>query len=273
MSLNGGTLRDSQGRTGYIASNYQFQFDDPPQAGALATDGFSMCSGRLALAGSTTFYRCLSGTFYNLYSQSWAPQCEPVTIVPVPCDAGPSTGDGGSGGGGGSVPPGTTLVPTTLVTVLSDGQPQVVSTEVPLCQIGDGQVQGQTGPCASAPRPPAPSASPAVCQIGDGQVQGQTGPCESAPPAPEASPSPEVCQIGDGQVQGQTGPCAPPATAPTPAPAPTPAAGAQPQLCEIWGDGHIRAPPPAGAQYQGSWGSSDQGFGGGSPGGGSPGGW
>jgi hypothetical protein len=30
-TLSGGILKDAQGRTGYIASNYQFQFDGPPQ--------------------------------------------------------------------------------------------------------------------------------------------------------------------------------------------------------------------------------------------------
>jgi hypothetical protein len=30
-TLSGGVLKDSQQRTGYIASNYQFQFDGPPQ--------------------------------------------------------------------------------------------------------------------------------------------------------------------------------------------------------------------------------------------------
>ena len=32
MSLNKGTLKDNLGRIGYIADNYQFQFDGPPQA-------------------------------------------------------------------------------------------------------------------------------------------------------------------------------------------------------------------------------------------------
>jgi hypothetical protein len=31
ITLSGGILKDSQQRTGYIASNYQFQFDGPPQ--------------------------------------------------------------------------------------------------------------------------------------------------------------------------------------------------------------------------------------------------
>lgn len=31
LTLNGGVLKDSQGRTGSIVANYQFQFDGPPQ--------------------------------------------------------------------------------------------------------------------------------------------------------------------------------------------------------------------------------------------------
>ena len=81
LTLADGILKDSHGRTGYIASNFQFQFDDPPQAGALITAGFSTCAnGSLALGGSNVFYQCLSGNFYNLYNTNWAAQCSPVTI-------------------------------------------------------------------------------------------------------------------------------------------------------------------------------------------------
>jgi hypothetical protein len=81
LTLNNGVLKDGQGRTGYIASNYQLQFDAPPQAGALFTSGFSVCgNGSLALGGSNVFYQCLSGSFYNLYDRYWAAQCSPVTI-------------------------------------------------------------------------------------------------------------------------------------------------------------------------------------------------
>ncbi|KAF7507787.1 hypothetical protein GJ744_010088 [Endocarpon pusillum] len=81
LTLNDGVLKDAQGRTGYIASNFQFQFDAPPQAGAIYTSGFSVCSnGSLALGGSNIFYQCRSGDFYNLYDRYWAAQCSPVTI-------------------------------------------------------------------------------------------------------------------------------------------------------------------------------------------------
>jgi hypothetical protein len=81
ISLNNGILTDSVGRTGYIAANYQFQFDKPPQAGAIYTAGFSLCAnGSLALGGSNMFWQCLSGSFYNLYDRDWAAQCSPITI-------------------------------------------------------------------------------------------------------------------------------------------------------------------------------------------------
>ncbi|MCJ1299183.1 hypothetical protein MMC08_001975 [Hypocenomyce scalaris] len=86
LTLAGGQLHDSIGRTGYIASNYQFQFDAPPQAGAIYTGGWSICgNGSLALGGSTVFYSCLSGTFSNLYDESTGAQCYPVNIDTVGC--------------------------------------------------------------------------------------------------------------------------------------------------------------------------------------------
>jgi len=37
ITLADGQLTDSEGRTGYIASNRQFQFDSPPQTGAVCS--------------------------------------------------------------------------------------------------------------------------------------------------------------------------------------------------------------------------------------------
>ena len=60
------------------------RFDAPPQSGSIYTAGFSVCNnGSLALGGSTTWYQCRSGDFYNLYDRWWAPQCNPVTINAV----------------------------------------------------------------------------------------------------------------------------------------------------------------------------------------------
>ncbi|RPB27248.1 hypothetical protein L211DRAFT_780497, partial [Terfezia boudieri ATCC MYA-4762] len=79
--LENGILKDSQGRQGYIADNYQFQFDAPPQATPYATSGFFTCAdGTIGLNGSNIFYQCASGNFSNIYDRAWAPQCEPIKL-------------------------------------------------------------------------------------------------------------------------------------------------------------------------------------------------
>ncbi|KAH6618261.1 putative covalently-linked cell wall protein [Chaetomium sp. MPI-SDFR-AT-0129] len=186
VSLNNGVLTDGLNRTGYIASNYQFQFDGPPQAGALYTAGYSVCANNsLALGSSAVFWECASGTFYNLYDRKAADQCSPVEIIVIPCgdDADSQGGRGNaegtpSGGVGQTV--GSEIITTTVVIPLSDGQPQVITTTsvVYICQIGDGQVQGHSTPCDAAI--PTITQAP-VSQISDGQIQ--------------------VTQISDGQVQ------------------------------------------------------------------------
>jgi hypothetical protein len=140
LTLSDTVLTDAHNRTGYIASNYQFQFDNPPQAGAIYTAGFSACTnGSLALGGSAVFWQCASGTFYNLYDRYWAEQCEPALIVALPCGGDSEVGGPQSGGASETVV-GTQVVTTTMVVPLSDGQPQVVTTTsvVYICQIGDG---------------------------------------------------------------------------------------------------------------------------------------
>ncbi|KAK3303665.1 uncharacterized protein B0T15DRAFT_281688 [Chaetomium strumarium] len=136
LELNNTVLTDSHSRTGYIASNYQFQFDQPPQSGAIYTAGFSICqNGSLAFGPSTIFWRCRSGTFWNLYDRWFAEQCEPAEVVVLPCVENPTpSADQGS-------VVGTQVVTTTIVSPLADGQPQVVTTTtaILICQIGDGR--------------------------------------------------------------------------------------------------------------------------------------
>ncbi|KEF59655.1 uncharacterized protein A1O9_04501, partial [Exophiala aquamarina CBS 119918] len=139
LTLTDSNLYDQAGRTGYIAANYQFQFDDPPQAGAIYTSGFSLCANNsLALGGSAIFYQCLSGDFYNLYDRDWADHCVAVYFMALISSAPAPTG---------------TVVAS--VTQLSDGQPQ--ASTVVVSQISDGQPQATTG---------VP-----VSQISDGQPQ------------------------------------------------------------------------------------------------------
>lgn len=195
LSLKDGVLLDAKDRTGYVADNYQFQFDKPAQTGAIYTAGFSACgNSSLALGGSAVWYQCLSGSFYNLYDRHWAEQCEPVLLQIVSCD-GASSGGGGGGGGAGSV------YTTTAIDQIDDGQVQAKPTVV--TQIGDGQIQAPGGVVTQIDdgQIQVPSSVPAVSQIEDGQIQ---APTDTAPPAPP------VTQIGDGQIQAPTETAAPP---------------------------------------------------------------
>jgi len=171
IGLQNGVMTDAKGRTGYIASNYQFQFDGPPQAGAIYTAGFSVCgNSSIALGGSTVFYQCLSGGFYNLYSKHWAAQCEPVAIDVVPCGGSSVPTPAGSAPAG-SAPAGSAPAASGApapASQITDGQPQAGSaTPIPVSEFTDGQPQVPTA---------------LVSQITDGQPQAPT-----AAPAPAPS--------------------------------------------------------------------------------------
>ncbi|CAN8098539.1 unnamed protein product [Discula destructiva] len=202
-TLSDSVIKDAFGRTGYVASNYQFQYDAPAQAGAMYTAGFSACSnGSLALGGSAVFYECQSGDFYNLYDRNWAAQCSPVEIIILPCGGSDSSSGSGAGQGGDGQVVGTKIITTTIVSALSDGQPQVktLTSGIPLCvvsQISDGQVQAATTPCAlitTTPAPPAPPAAASslvpVSQYSDGQIQ--VTPAASLPVVPSGAPATSV---------------------------------------------------------------------------------
>jgi hypothetical protein len=74
ITLKGGVLTDSLGRTGYIADNRQLQFDRPPQSGAVFTGGFSACDdGKLALGNQKTFFACGSSDCKLLHSTHLSP--------------------------------------------------------------------------------------------------------------------------------------------------------------------------------------------------------
>ncbi|KAF2830034.1 hypothetical protein CC86DRAFT_284826 [Ophiobolus disseminans] len=193
LSLQNGNLRDQAGRTGYIASNYQFQFDAPVQAGARESTGFSLCNnGSLALGSTAIWYQCLSGTFYNLYSQSTGAQCIPIYITAVRQGGASQISDG--------QPQATSQRPA--VSQISDGQPQASSPRPVVSQISDGQPQAGT---------PRPTPAPVVSQISDGQPQvGTPRPTSRAvvsqisdgqPQVPVVTPRPVVSQISDGQPQ------------------------------------------------------------------------
>ncbi|KFZ15028.1 hypothetical protein V501_02928 [Pseudogymnoascus sp. VKM F-4519 (FW-2642)] len=139
-TLKDGVLTDAQGRIGSIVSNHQFQFDPAPgQVNAITTSGFSVCNNKLGLRGSTNFFQCRSGNFFNLYDESIAPQCEPITIDIISCASG---GD----------PPGD-----PPVSQVEDGQPQSGAGQ----QLGDGQVQN----------PAVAQQGGAAGEAGEGQIQ------------------------------------------------------------------------------------------------------
>jgi hypothetical protein len=196
LTLAGSVLTDQAGRTGYIAANYQFQFDSPPQAGSIYTSGFSVCSNySLALGGSAIWYECLSGDFYNLYDRKWAAHCVPIYIYVI---AGSSPAAAAT-----EAVDGQAAVTTAVysVTQLTDGQPEVTSVYV--TQLSDGQPQAPT----------ATASPPYVTQLSDGQPQAPTATSyapvtqlsDGQPQAPTATPyAPPVSQISDGQPQAPT---------------------------------------------------------------------
>ncbi|KAF1847062.1 uncharacterized protein K460DRAFT_363170 [Cucurbitaria berberidis CBS 394.84] len=80
-TVKDGVLRDQYGRTGSVVANHQFQFDGPPQAGAIYTGGFAVCKNdSLAIGGTTRWWQCNSGPFYNLYDEWIGEQCEEIRI-------------------------------------------------------------------------------------------------------------------------------------------------------------------------------------------------
>lgn len=209
ITLQNGILKDDKGRTGYIAANHQFQFDGPPQTGAIYTAGWSVCANNsLAIGDDAVFYQCLSGDFYNLYDEAQAAQCSKVYIDVIGGGASVSAGSPTQSADG---QPGVSSAASSYAgqpTQISDGQvqaPSAAATAAPVSQISDGQIQnptavpvsqisdGQIQASTAAPAATAPKVTGApVSQISDGQIQASTA-------------SSVVSQIGDGQIQAPTG--------------------------------------------------------------------
>lgn len=142
LTLADGILKDQASRTGYISANYQLQFDDPPQSGALVGEGFAVCpDGNLSLKGNATFFECPTGDdAWNLYDRNWAEHCGAVRLVAKRCSGEEIAGVSGE----------TTAVPTKIITEMEDGQARVKTTEVGkvICQLEDGEC----GPVSSVVR-------------------------------------------------------------------------------------------------------------------------
>jgi hypothetical protein len=184
-TLQNSILKDSQNRQGEIVANYQFQFDNPLQSGAVYTQGFSVCqNGSLALGGSAVFWECPTfggpgiGNYSNLYSQSTGAQCSPILIEIIPCAGASQSG---------------------VVGQSSDGQPTATSIGSAVSQITDGQIQATT----VAPKP----TGCAISQISDGQIQmtkcAPVSQISDGQIQATATKAP-VSQISDGQIQATT---------------------------------------------------------------------
>ena len=140
LSLVGGILKDQANRTGYVASNYQFQFDAPPQAGAIYTAGFGLCpNGSISLGGNAVWWQCLSGSFYNLYDRDWAEHCVPVYFVAI----------GGAGSVYSTAPPGPETTGPSENTIANGGGTQ--SNQATTATFGIDSTSS-TGSSASATR-------------------------------------------------------------------------------------------------------------------------
>ncbi|KAI9700472.1 MAG: hypothetical protein M1820_006771 [Bogoriella megaspora] len=220
LTLDGGVLKDMAGRTGYIASNYQFQFDGPPQAGAIYTSGFSVCSnGSLALGGDAVFYACQSGGFYNLYNKNWAPQCDPIYIQAVAAgdnSGQASTAPDGQPTAGSALPsvteqsegqPAATSVASSAASEQSDGQPIATTVGTIVTEASDGQpVAATSAPAPSAPAPITTSI-PVISQQSDGQpIASSAAVSGPASATPLASERPDGQPIGTGASNGTATP-------------------------------------------------------------------
>ncbi|MCJ1472907.1 mucin 12, cell surface associated [Lambiella insularis] len=182
-TLSGGQLFDSHGRVGYIAANYQFQFDGPPQAGAIYTGGFSVCANNtLALGGSAVFYQCLSGTFYNLYDQSTGGQCSPVYINVDAC-VGPS------GSTSAATASSTTVAASTMSSTVTPSTSSTMSTSSLMTSsaviIPPSSMNATVVTSAPTAKTTATAVTSAVVQSSDGQPIAST----TAPSTPSITPS------------------------------------------------------------------------------------
>lgn len=85
VKLTNGILKDSDDKIGSIVGSRQFQFDGPvPQYGTLYAAGWLVTQNwKLTLGSKSTFYRCESGEYYNLYDAPIGDQCVPVTLYVV----------------------------------------------------------------------------------------------------------------------------------------------------------------------------------------------
>ncbi|KAL8774091.1 MAG: hypothetical protein Q9209_001199 [Squamulea sp. 1 TL-2023] len=183
VTLQGGILKDQQGRTGNVVANSQFQFDEPLQENALFTSGFSVCQNNtLAYPGSAIFYQCLSGDpqnpedrsrlFNNLYTQPQGPtsgeadQCDQIYIEVIGCEPSPEqsssfgiSATGGSPATSASTPASTSAASSPASSPASQAPAMTQAPAVPYPVGNNGTSPSPTATGSASP--PGGSGSPA----------------------------------------------------------------------------------------------------------------
>jgi hypothetical protein len=183
-TLKDGVLRDSFLRTGSVVANRQFQFDGPPQAGAIYTGGFSVCNnGSVAIGGTTRWWQCSSGGFYNLYDEWIGAQCEEIRIQatfpqkPTPSSLAVSSSVSSSASSASSVP--VVSIASSLITISGTVSTLPSSAVGPSASFSSGSANASmTSGASSATPTPTGTAATATGSAG----AGATG----AAPAPPA---------------------------------------------------------------------------------------
>ena len=165
-TLQDGILHDQDNRTGSIVANYQFQFDGPPQAGAIYTGGWSVCKNdSIALGGSTLFWFCLSGSFENLYDRHVADQCKPYNIVAIGYKASSSSSSVASSTTSRSVSIGSSM----LLTLSSE------TLATPTASVSDPRATGNGTVSTGGPSSSSGTATPTPAGSGASAAPSSTG--------------------------------------------------------------------------------------------------
>ncbi|KAL8649943.1 MAG: hypothetical protein Q9210_004106 [Variospora velana] len=167
ISLSDGVLTDDAGRTGAIVAQGQLQFDELVQEDSRYVDGFSICgNGSLAIAGSTIFYQCLSGNFFNLYQTSQGAQCNEVYINAIPCSS-----DGAVSGSSSASTPATATssvaAASTTTAPAAPATPTISAAPFPVPSNGTAPSPTASGaPGSTAPVPFVPGSGASAIIIG-----------------------------------------------------------------------------------------------------------
>lgn len=174
-TLEDGILHDQYGRTGSIVANQQFQFDGPPQAGAIYTGGFSVCGNdSLAIGGSTRWWRCMSGAFGNLYDQWIGDQCHEIRIQAIYDESAQSSSSSGS----------SESMSSTTSSALS-GSTSIISASETSGLTSESRSMSMTGSAFSSATPLSNSATGTGSESSEASATGDA----AAPPADGAASS------------------------------------------------------------------------------------